>query len=49
MALRNIASREPIVKGEGTSGRRWVAPFAGGAAAMLGLVALLRKRGPKRA
>jgi membrane protein len=44
-----VPSLEPIVKGEGTSGRRWVAPFVGGAAAMLGLVALLRRRGPRRA
>ena len=43
-------SLEDLTAG-GTGGphppRRWVAPFAGGAAAMLGLVAIVRRRGPR--
>lgn len=32
---------------ETAAGSRWVGPFAGGAAAMLGLVAIVRRRGPR--
>jgi membrane protein len=41
-----VPSLAPLVSGGVRPGREWVAPAAGGAAAMLGLVALVRRRKP---
>lgn len=42
---RAVWARDPAASGDtvADAGRRWVTPFAGGAAAMLGLVAVLRR------